>query len=234
MFWSRRQFLEGIGRVGGALAAYPALGWLLPYSKPSNGQVPTKTVATGTSSQVVAGYGLDPNLITPSAPWPFILSENQKNCLAALSDMLLPPTEGMPAPSQMGMVKFLDEWVSAPYDLQQRHQTMILSGLTKLDTDSQAKYGQNFLELTSDRRRLMLDSFAADTDENSTARNFFKLLRYLVIGGYYTSDIGLRAIGYRGNVPSRNYGGLSSEVYEGINAELARLNLPPQGPSKSE
>lgn len=227
--------MEGIGRrVGGALAGYPALGWLLPDSEPWNGQVPTKTVATGTSSQVVAGYGLDPNLITPSAPWPYILSEEQKNYLAALSDMLLPPTGGMPAPSQMGIVKFLDEWLSAPYDQQQRHQPLILSGLKKLDIDSQAKYGQNFLELTSDRRRLMLDSFAADTDENSTGRQFFKLLRYLVLGGYYTSDVGLRAIGYIGNVPSRNYGGPSSEVYEGINAELVRLNLPPQGPWKSE
>ena len=233
MFWSRRQFLEVISRVGGALASYPALGWLLP-SEPLNGQVPTKTVATGASSQVVAGYGLDPNLITPSAPWPRILSDKQKNSLAALSDMLLPPEGGMPAPSQMGIVKFLDEWVSAPYVQQQQQQPLILNGLTKLDVDSQAKYGQNFLELSGDRRRMMLDSFAADTDENSTGRQFFKLLRYLVIGGYYTSDVGLRAIGYIGNVPSRNYGGLSSEVYEGINAELARLNLPPQGPWKSE
>jgi hypothetical protein len=226
--------MEGIGRVGGTLAGYRALGWLLPDSEPWNGQVPTKTVATGTSSQVVSGYGLDPNLITPSTPWPYILSEEQKNYLAALSDILLPPIEGMPAPSQMGVVKFLDEWLSAPYDQQQRDQVLILSGLTELDIDSQAKYGQNFLDLTSDRRRLILDGFAADTDDNSTGRRFFMRMRYLVIGGYYTSDMGLRAIGYRGNVPLQNYGSLSSEIYEGINAELARLNLPPQGPSKSE
>ena len=234
MFWTRRQFLEGIGHFGGASAVYRALGWLLPNSEPWNGQVPTKTVTTGAGPQVVAGYGLDPNLITPSSPWPYILSEKQKNHLADLSDILLPPIEGLPAPSQMGVVKFFDEWLSAPYNEQQRDKRLILGGLEELDIVSQAKYGQNFPELTSDRKRLILDSFATDTNDKSGRRLWFRRLRYLVVGGYYTSDIGLRAIGYRGNVPLQKYGGLSSEVYEGINAELARLNLPPQSPSKSE
>jgi hypothetical protein len=231
MMWTRRKFLESIGRAGGASAVHRTIGAIGLLSEPGawTGQgVSVKAETTGGSFGVEAGYGPDPNLITPSTPWPCTLSHEQKDSLTALSDTLLPPIGKMPAPSEIGIVEFLDEWLSAPYQQQQRDRTLILSGLTALDSDSQPKFGHSFRELTTDKRQFVLDSFATDTDENAIRRPFFQRIRYLVVGGYYTSDVGLRAIGYRGNVPLQNYDSLPSEVYGTINAELVRLGLPPQ------
>ena len=175
------------------------------------------------------GYGPDPNLITPSVHWSRTLSPDQRDSLASLSDILLPPIGQMTKPTEIGIVDFLDEWLSAPYDPQRQDRELALHGLSTLDEDSRTKFGYKFTELTTDQKIDILDAFAnASTENDAVRRPFFQRIRSLVIGGYYTTDMGLRAIGYRGNIPLEKYRGLSAEIYSAINAELVRIGLPPQ------
>jgi hypothetical protein len=172
-------------------------------------------------------YGTDPDLVVPSVPWTHTLTEEQKILAAALSDIILPSDNGFPAPSDMGIIDFLNEWVSAPYPQQQTDKELLVSGFALIDSDSMQRFGLNFVALTEQDKRKIVDelSGATGSDSASQKRVFFKRFRYLVVGGYFTSDVGYRAIGYIGNVPMSNYPSISSEVNMIIEEELARLGI---------
>lgn len=168
------------------------------------------------------GYGTDPNLVTPHAPWPRTLSEHQRALVAVLADIILPGTAEYPAPSAMGIADFIDEWVSAPYGTQQGHRPVIVNGLAMVDDESYRRFGAGFLDLGDDRRREIVDAIAAPT---AVDRSFFVRFRYLVVGGYFTSDVGFRAIGYLGNVPLLAFPEVSPEDRAIIDEELRKLGL---------
>ncbi|WP_082133692.1 gluconate 2-dehydrogenase subunit 3 family protein [Vogesella sp. EB] len=186
-----------------------------------------KEIAIPIISTLTVGYGTDPNLVSPSTPWSHTLSEEQRKLAAALSDTILPAKNEFPAPSKMGIVDFLDEWVSSPYPQQQNDNKLILSGLKLVESQSRQKFNKGFVDLTEDQKQTIVWGIASDTEAGSgtPGRLFFKRFRYLVIGGYFTSDIGLKAIGYVGNTPMQSYPGISSEVHNILEEELKRLGL---------
>lgn len=168
------------------------------------------------------GYGSDPNLVTPSTPWRFILSQHQRRLIAALSDIILPGTQEHPAPSRIGIDRFFDEWVSAPYSRQQTDKTIIVQGLALIDAEARRRFGAGFLKLKKEQRLKIVDDIASPSAQD---RQFFIRFRYLVVGGYFTSKVGFKAIGYRGNVPLLGYPGVSPETQRLIEDELNRLGL---------
>lgn len=178
------------------------------------------------------GYGPDPNLVNPSVPWPRTLSEDQRRLVAALSDLMLPPQDEFPAPSEMGIVDFLDDWVSAPYPQQKNDNELVLSGFALIDSLSQERFGLRFVDLSEDQKHMIVSGISSGAE--TPGRLFFSRFRYLVVGGYFTSDIGLKAIGYVGNVPMASCPAVSSEVRQIIDGELARLGLPPVAANEEE
>src|SRR5262249_43634259 len=153
-------------------------------------------------------YSTDPNLVTPYTPWPRVLSEHERAMIAVLGDIILPGTAVDPPPSKVGIVDFIDDWVSAPYETQQKHRTVIQNGLAMVDEETHRRFGACFLELDDARWREIVDAIASCT---AADRGFFVRFRYLVVGGYFTSDIGFQAIGYIGNVPLQAFPGVSPE-----------------------
>jgi hypothetical protein len=184
--------------------------------------IPFKDAQSVKSSAVEGGYGTDPNVITPAANWPRILSPHQLKLIAALSDVILPATAEHPAPSQIGIAKFFDEWLSAPYGTQQGHKVKILSGLDLVERESRRRFWMGFLWLTEKRKRRVIDAIIATGGD---ARDFFVRFRYLVVGAYFTSDAGFKAIGYLGNVPLQSYAPVPKELEQTIDHELRQLGL---------
>src|SRR5262245_33997766 len=73
------------------------------------------------------GYGTDPDLLKPpTQPWPLTLTAAQRAVAAVVLDVILPADAGAPAASAVGLVDFLDEWVSAPYPLQKSDATKLV------------------------------------------------------------------------------------------------------------
>ena len=78
------------------------------------------------------GYGPDPkvNQVYKRGDfWPLTFSAEQRKTVTALADVILPADELGPAASQLRVPDFIDEWVSAPYPIQQRDRKTILEGL---------------------------------------------------------------------------------------------------------
>jgi hypothetical protein len=169
------------------------------------------------------GYGGDPNVVTPpQTPWPLTLSQHERQLIAVLSDIILPGTAEFPAPSQLGIEAFFDQWLSAPYDTQKQDGITIKPGLAAVDVEGRRQFGAEFLKLDPARQRKIVDHFASTAMAD---RTFFTRFRSLLLGAYFTSDVGFKAIGYLGNVPLRSFPGVSAQTQAIIDAELRKLGL---------
>lgn len=171
---------------------------------------------------LATGYGGDPNLVTPVRPWPLTLSGRQRSVLTLLADIILPGAGPSDAPSTLNIADFFDEWLSAPYPTQQKDRTTLLGGIVELDRLSVAAFGAPFNTLSARRRRAMVARLSNATGDLQV---FFVRLRYLVIGGYFTSDVGMWAVGYRGNVPLSAFPPLGEDALLVIDQQLALLGL---------
>lgn len=151
------------------------------------------------------GYGTDPKLVeAEKAPWPRLLSDDELQAAAVLSDFILPASGTAPAATTLGIPDFIDEWVSAPYPDQEKDRPLIRDGLKKLGAKPD----------TAALAKLQKEGGA-----------FFKRFRYLVIGAYYTTEAGFKDIGYIGNVARTSDPGPSAEVKAALERAFQQLGL---------
>jgi hypothetical protein len=160
-----------------------------------------------------SGYGTDPDLIkqwTAGGPWPLTLTEQGRRIAAALADLIIPADEHSAAASAVGVVEFIDEWISAPYPQQRGDREVVLAGLRWIDGESQKRFGTGFASITDAQRAQIADDIcspAKATPEFAVAARFFAKFRDLTAGGFYTTPIGMKDIGYTGNTPLARFDG---------------------------
>jgi hypothetical protein len=206
----RRTALAWVGVVGAALAGGAGV---VVYGEHNQGR------------PVAKGYGTDPKLTKPAkAGWPRIMTPPQLQAAALMSDFILPASATAPAATVLGVPDFLNEWVSAPYPDQQKDRAVILDGLEALRLKSQREHGRDFAALAAADRGAMLQALAA-AKPKTTAHAFFRRMRSLVVGAYYTTPDGFKDIGYIGNTPRTSDPGPSDEVKAHLERELTKLGL---------
>ncbi len=159
------------------------------------------------------GYGTDPDLLKewkPGGPWPLTLGEGARLTTAALCDLIIPADDVSPAASAVGVVDFLDEWISAPYPQQRADREPILEGLAWIDAESRQRFGKAFAAASDAQRAAIADDICASSKaapQFAKAAKFFARFRDLTAGGFYTTPIGMKDIGYTGNVPLDRFDG---------------------------
>ena len=157
----------------------------------------------------------------PSVSWERILSEDELRTLGALCDEIIPADEYSPAASQVGVPDFINEWVSAPYSVQQEDRVQIRGGLVWLDTEAQRRFSKKFAALPSEAKQSICDDIChlpKAKPEHLAAARFFAKLRDLTTTGFYTTTAGSKDLKYIGNVPLLKFSGPPPEV-------LAHLKL---------
>jgi hypothetical protein len=171
------------------------------------------------------GYGTDPNLTKTYQPgelWPLTLTPAQRELAAALCDLIIPADAKSPSASQVGVVDFLDEWISAPYEANQQDRRVILDGLTWLDGEAHRRFGGGFVAASVGQRAAICDEICfeprARPDLASAAR-FFARYRDLTAGGFYTTPEGMKDVGYIGNVPLATFDGPPAELLRRLGLE---------------
>jgi len=163
------------------------------------------------------GYGTDPKLVDPKVAWPRTLTKQQLATLAAVCNIVLPATDSMPSGIEAKVPEFVDEWVSAPYPDQKAARARTLSALTALDVRARAA-GQRSFATAPDPAAL----FTAAWDAPTTGRSMRDLVQ-LLSGGYASSNVGMVAIGYVGNVPLERFEGPPPDVVAKIDAFVATV-----------
>jgi hypothetical protein len=176
-------------------------------------------------------YGQDPSLTEPVVPWPLTLGTAQRNVLRIAADLMLPADAHSPSAGTLHIDAFIDEWVSAPYPLQQADRLLIVSGLAWLDAESKSRFAVPFAQAKDAQRRQVFDSIAFKkkvTPGYERAAQFFARLRSLMLGGFYSLPEGIADIGYMGNSPIPGpWPGPTPEALAYLNASLIKLGLKP-------
>jgi hypothetical protein len=164
------------------------------------------------------GYGTDPDLLKvygPGVLWPLTLSERQRRIATALCDLIVPADADGPGAVAVGVVDFINEWVSAPYPQQAADRKVLLAGFDWLDAQAEQRFSRSFGESSVSQRREICDGICylpKARAEFRQAAEFFARYRDLTIGGFCTSPRGRQYLGYVGNVPLASFDGPPPEV----------------------
>ena len=86
---------------------------------------------------------------------------------------------------------------------------VVLNGLLWIEAESQKRFGKAFPALADAQRAQIADDICstASKPEFADAAKFFAKFRDLTAGGFYTTPVGMKDIGYRGNVPLEKFDG---------------------------
>jgi hypothetical protein len=188
------------------------------------GETPAAPAVPGQS-----GYGTDPDLMKAYKAgdyWPLTFSAPQRRTVAALCDVVLPADEVSPSASGVGVTDFMDEWVSAPYPANVTDRALIVGGLAWLDAESARRFGSGFADATDAQRVSLCESIAYDapaTGDPKPGSAFFKRFRNLTAAGFYTTPIGMKDLGYVGNVVLARFDGPPADLIAkmGLQDEVA-------------
>ena len=198
-----------------------AIKWVVAASAALH--APNITFAAESAALATKGYGKDPDLLKAYHAgdlWPLTLTAPQRRLAAVLCDMMIPPEGTTPGASAVGVVDFIDEWISSPYPVGARDKPIVLDGFRWLDEQSRSKSDKDFADITAAQRASICDPLIATPVASplTGAAAFFMRYRDLTAIGFYTTPVGMNDLGYRGNVPLARFDGPPKEL-------LAKLGL---------
>jgi len=184
--------------------------------------------AIGSSTGARAkGYGTDPVLnkvYKAGELWPLTLPPGLRRAAAALCDVIIPADNVSPSASAVGVVDFIDEWISAPYPDQQADRKTILEGLGWLETESKRRFRKFFADLAPAQMTAICDDICflpKAKPQFLEGAKFFTTYRDLTAGGFYTTPAGSKDLQYVGNVPLTRFDGPPPEVLRKVGLDVA-------------
>ncbi len=158
----------------------------------------------------------DPDLLNPVTPWSGVLGEEELRQVGALADLVIPKDDRSPAASAVGVVEYVNEFVSAPAHAEQL--TRLRAGLAWLNREASRRFAaENFAELGQAESAEILDEICFEPDaapERKEQARFFDAFRDMVATGFWTTEEGMKDLGYVGNVPLPSFDGPPRSVLE--------------------
>lgn len=130
--------------------------------------------------------------------------------LSVLSDIIIPADEVSGSATDAKVHEFIEFIVK---DMPQ-HQTPIRGGLRWLDIQCLKRYEKAFKDCGQQQQMGIVDEIAWPNRAKLEMKQgvaFFNLVRNLTATGFYTSEIGVKDIGYEGNKPNR-WNGVPDDV----------------------
>ncbi|MEK6547265.1 MAG: gluconate 2-dehydrogenase subunit 3 family protein [Bacteroidota bacterium] len=138
------------------------------------------------------------------------LNKHELATITILSDIIIPADKKSGSASQSGVTAFIEFIVKDKPEF----KTPMRGGLRWLDTESNKRFGQKFIEITAAQRIKIVDDIAypeTAPKHLSQGVNFFSLMRNLTATGFYTSKMGIADLEYKGNTPNQ-WNGVPDDV----------------------
>ena len=174
---------------------------------------------------VTKGYGTDPDLMKIYKPgdfWPLTFTAVQRKTVTALADVMFPEDHLGPAASTLRVPDYIDEWISAPYPVQQKDRDALLPGLQWLEDESRKRFQADFASLSETQKHAICDDICGAPPvkaEFKKASTFFSKFRSLAASAYYGTEAGWKALGYVGNISLPSFDGPPPEVLAMLGVE---------------
>jgi hypothetical protein len=182
-----------------------AIKWVLAASAAL--RLPSASFDALAAAPAAQGYGKDPNLTKVYAAgdlWPLTLTKEQRTTASALCDLIIPADDTSPAASSVGVVDFIDEWISAPYPEHAEDRKTVLDALSRIEAEAQRRFKTGFAKLATTQMSAIVDGMVTEP--------FFVRYRALTAGGFYTTPVGVRDLKYVGNVAMATFDGPTPDV----------------------
>lgn len=130
--------------------------------------------------------------------------------ITVLGDIIIPKDEHSGSASDAKVPEFIEFIVK---DIPS-HQIPMRGGLRWLDVQCLNRYGKAFKDCSQQQQIEMVDAIAYPQKakpEMAQGVSFFNLMRNLVSTGFFTSQMGVKDLGYAGNVPNQ-WNGVPDDV----------------------
>jgi hypothetical protein len=137
-------------------------------------------------------------------------NEHEMATITILADIIIPKDEVSGSASEAKVPEFIEFIVK---DMPS-HQTPMRGGLRWLDIYATKRFGKSFKSCSAADRISIVDEIAYPKKakpEVAQGVAFFSLMRNLTASGFYTTQIGVNDIGYKGNTPNQ-WNGVPDDV----------------------
>jgi gluconate 2-dehydrogenase gamma chain len=127
-------------------------------------------------------------------------NEHEFATIAVLADIIIPKDEVSGSATEAGVPDFIEFIVKDLPD----NKLPMRGGLKWLDVYAQKKYGQVFVKCKDSQKLEIVDEIAYPAKARPEMQQgvaFFSLMRNLTASGFFTSEMGVKDIGYAGNIP---------------------------------
>jgi len=143
--------------------------------------------------------------------------------ITILCDIIIPKDEVSGSASDAKVPDFIEFIVK---DMPQ-HQTPLRGGLRWLDLQCIKQFGKAFKDCSPEQQIQLVDQIAYPNKAKPDMKQgvaFFSLIRNLTTTGFYTSEIGVKDIGYMGNTPNK-WNGVPDDVLKQYNVAYTDKEL---------
>jgi gluconate 2-dehydrogenase gamma chain len=191
----RREILRyiGIAAVAGSFPGFSQWAFACPQDHPQSTPPPSRSDSYA----------------------PLFFSPQQYRMVEHLAEMII-PEDTSPGAKRAGVAEFIDFMVanrvpvSTSRDLRSTEdaiaagneaQNKFIAGLDWMNARSHSEFGRDFMDCAPEQQNALLEELAYKAKFKPTTesgRAFFQLMRDYTVVGYYTTEIGLKNLGYPG------------------------------------
>ena len=154
---------------------------------------------------------------------PKFFTENEMAAITILGDIIIPKDNVSGSASDAKVPDFIEFIVK---DMPE-HQTPMRGGLRCLDLQCLKRFDKAFKDCNNSQQMEMVDEIAwpkKAKPEMHQGVAFFNLMRNLTATGFYTSEIGVKDVGYMGNTPNQ-WNGVPDDVLKQYNMAYTEKEL---------
>lgn len=151
---------------------------------------------------------------------PKALSDHEYKTLVRLTDLIIPVENGKPGAVAAGAAAWIDMLAAENTQIKE----IYAKGTAWLDATTKERGATDFLGTTPEQQTVLLDQIAYRRNSSpdlDPGIQFFTWARRMTVDAFYTSEIGIADIDYRGNHPQATY----QEPTEAIAFALKRSGL---------
>jgi hypothetical protein len=140
----------------------------------------------------------------PAGYTPVTFTAHQFRTLERLTDLIIPVENGAPGAVVAGCAAWIDMMCSENAELRR----IYTDGFAWIDAAMKHRGAADFVGAPPDTQTALLDVIAFrrnETPELAGGIQFFTWVRRMTVDAFYTSEIGMRDIDYRGNTAMGSY-----------------------------
>jgi len=199
----RRKYLKTL--AAGSVGAAALLQGCDPATKPAT------PVAAGspefTIDRTPAELAREKKLLSEK-----FFDDHEMKTIGILADIIIPKDEASGSATEAGVPAFIEFIVKD----QPHYQTPLRGGIKWLDLQSMKRFDGDFASCTSAQQIEIVDDIAFPEKakpEFQQGVSFFNTMRDLTACGFFTSEIGIKDLGYMGNRPNQ-WDGVPQDVLD--------------------